>query len=39
MLPGELQDRKGGGEERMEEELNRNYLRLIAGLCLEDRTN
>ena len=27
------------GEEGMEGKLNENYLRLIPGLCLEDRTN
>ena len=34
--PGGLQDRKGRG---VEGKLNRNYLKLIPGLCLEDRTN
>ena len=28
-----------GGEEGMEGKLNGNFLRLIPGLCLEDRTN
>ena len=35
----ELQDRKGGGVEGMEEKINGNYLMLIPGLCLEDKTN
>jgi hypothetical protein len=34
-----LRERKVEGEEGMEVKLNGNYLRLIPGLCLEDRTN
>ena len=30
---------EGGGEEGMQGKLNGNYLRLIQGLCLEDRMN
>ena len=33
-------EKKGGAEEEaMEGKLNGYYLRLIPGLCLEDRTN
>ena len=35
----EMRDRKGKGVERMEEKLNGNHLKLITGLCLEDRMN
>ena len=39
-LPPEwVQDRKGGGVEGMEGNLNGNHLRVTPGLCLEDRTN
>ena len=34
-----MQDRKKGGVEGMEGKLNGNHLRLITGLCLEDRMN
>jgi hypothetical protein len=34
-----LRERKVGGEEGMERKLNGNYLRLIPGLCLEDKTS
>jgi hypothetical protein len=37
--PKWVQNRKEGGVEGMEGKLNGNYLRLIPGLCLENRTN
>ena len=37
--PSGLRDRKGEGVEGMEGKLNGNYMKLIPGLCLEDRMN
>ena len=37
--PGQLHDSKEGKVEGMNGKLNKNHLRLIPGLCLEDRTN
>ena len=37
--PEWVQDRKEGGVERTGGKFNGNHLRLIPGLCLEDRFN
>ena len=36
--PEAVRDRKGGGVEGIKGKFNGNYLMLMPGLCLEDRT-